>query len=490
MNTPLDFSLAKKALSARGCTETALREATTLYDRIAFATAYAQDRRGAPWQARDYQRASLNSYRDRKVHCDGRDVGKTSEIELIALWAAAALPNGELLIGTQCEHHLFPLMHRVFRRFEENPDFAGSIAELKRTPSWYLRLQNGFILWGRIAGPRGVNFQGMHVDFQIVDEAQELTETSWGEIFQALNGNGARWVYGVPDGRRGTFHRMTQDQTMQQFNWPSHLNPEFTREKDAELQRLYGGKSSPGYVHRVLGLHGTPEHGVFDLDGYLECVQESISFENIEIGEEDSFAAPADIVSGDYYLGCDLGFARDPSEFVVFRAEGPHLINVLRAHLSGVNYARQQSIIEILDAAYHFRRIAIDCGNNGRAVAHQLMSKSFDWCAKISAIEFGASLDLAPLPGGEVVRRPIKEIMTELLQRRIADRTLVLPKLAARESQYAAHTYSVGHNGRIVYGKGNDHIIDADRCALLAHWFDTRDDGFSTPLTPRIAGFN
>lgn len=486
----LDLNPARKALSARGCTETAISQAATLYDRTAFAAATIKDRTGAPWTARDYQRESLNSYRDRKVHYDGRDVGKTSEIELIALWAAAALPNSELLIATQCEHHLFPLMHRVFRRFEENPEFSDSIAEIKRTPSWYLRLANGFTLWGRIAGPRGVNFQGMHVDFQIVDEAQELTETSWGEIFQALNGGGARWVYGVPDGRRGTFHRMTQDQSMQQFNWPSHLNPEFTREKDAELQRLYGGKSSPGYIHRVLGQHGTPTHGVFDLDDYLECTQEMLPFSNVELTEDDAFAAPPDIPRGSYYLGCDLGFARDPSEFVVFRADGPHLINVLRVHLSGVNYARQQSVIEELDRAYAFRRIAIDCGNNGRAVAHQLMAKNYDWCAKISAVEFGSSLDLEPLPGGEIVRRPAKEWMTELLQRRLADRTIVFPKLAERESQYAAHTYAVSQNGRVVYGKGHDHIIDADRCALLAHWEDTREDDTSpVPVGSRIARF-
>lgn len=440
---------------------------------------------------REYQQASLNSYAPRKVHCDGRDVGKTCEIELIAVWAAHALAKKEMLIATQCEHHLFPLMHRVFRRLEENPEFAKDIVEAKRTPSWYLRMANGFTLWGRIAGPRGVNFQGMHVDFQIVDEAQELTETSWGELYQALNGNGARWVYGVPDGRRGTFFRMTQDQTAEQFNWPSSLNPEFTRKKDLELQQLYGGRTSPGYLHRVLGQHGTPTHGVFNLDEYFECVNESLAFESVELTEEDHFVAPPSVPRGDYYLGCDLGFARDPSEFVVFRAEGPCLVNVLRVHLSGVNYAKQQSVIEELDRAYRFRRIGIDCGNNGRAVAHQLMSKSADWQDKIAAIEFGASVDMDPLPSGETFRRPVKEFMTELLQRRLADHTIIFPKLAAREAQYAAHSYDVGHNGRIVYEKGDDHIIDADRCALFAHWQDTREATVqeAPPVRPRIATF-
>lgn len=460
----------------------------SLFERSEFTREYVKDRTGASWRVRDYQRESIESYSPRKVHCDGRDVGKTSEIEIMALWASAAMPNSELLIATQCEHHLFPLMHRVFRRVEENPEFAGSIAEVKRTPSWYMRFANGFILWGRIAGPRGVNFQGMHVDFQIVDEAQELTETSWGELYPALNGRGARWVYGVPDGRRDTFYRMTQLQDAEQFNWPSRLNPEFTREKDAELQRLYGGKSSSGYIHRVLGQHGTPAHGVFNLDEYQECVAEPPGFQSFELVEGDSFAAPPDIARGAFYLGCDLGFARDPSEFVVYRADGPHFLNVLRVNLSGVNYARQQAIIEELDRAFHFRIVAIDCGNNGRAVAHHLMAKSYEWCDKVKAFEFGASLDLDPLPDGGVVRRPVKEFMTELLQRRIAERSIVFPRLPAREAQYAAHSYSVGHNSRIIYEKGNDHLIDADRCAVLAHWLDTREDG-AVILLPRVEVF-
>jgi hypothetical protein len=33
----------------------------------------------------------------------------------------------------------------------------------------------------------------------------------------------------------------------------------------------------------------------------------------------------------------------------------------------------------------------------------------------------------------------------------------------------------VNTQGQIVYAKGDDHIIDADRCALLAHYLDTRE---------------
>lgn len=477
MPLPWNADTARRCLCDRGCTPDEIAQWLELHQRETFAARYFQMPDGAPWQVRDYQRDSLESWAARKVHCDGRDVGKTTEIEITACWAMVACPDTEMLIAAPCENHLFPLMYRLARRFANTPLFAPSLVEVKRTPSWFFRFSNGFILWGRIAGPNGVNFQGLHVGWQIVDEAQEMTESGWGELYQALNGDGRRWVYGVPNGVRNTFLRMTQMRGAEQYNWPSSLNPEFSAAKDAELALLYGGRNSPGYVHRVLGRHGEPAHAVFSLDDYLSCVDTAADPADFTLREGEAFAPPADVAPGEYYLGCDLGYARDPSEFVVYRNRPPHLINVLRLHLEGVNYAAQQAVIEALDRAYGFRAIGIDCGNSGRAVAHNLMARGEGWCARIRAIEFGGLLDLEPLPDGQPARRRAKEYMTELLQRRMAERTIVFPAIADREQQYASHTYSVNAAGQIVYEKGNDHLIDADRCAVLAHHLETRDEG-------------
>jgi len=484
-----DLHRAPLLLKKRGLSPEEIAQWMALHDRAEFAHTYLTDPYGNPWKLRDYQVDSFQSYAHRKVHCDGRDVGKTTEIELMAAWASVARPDSEMLIATQCENHLYPLMDRILRRIQTTPWFAPALTDMKRTPFYHLRFSNGFVLWGRIAGPRGVNFQGLHVDWQIVDEAQEMTETAWSELYQALNGGGRRWVYGVPNGLRNTFYRMTQTQDAEQYNWPSALHPDFTPEKDAELARLYGGRGSHGYIHRVLGQHGTPAHGVFNLDDYLTCVQENMPFASVELGEEDAFTCPKPVQAGTYYLGCDLGYARDPSEFVVFRSMPPVFANVLRVHLRGVNYARQQEIITELDDAYEFRKIGIDCGNSGRAVAHNLMTQKDSWCDKVLGFEFGSTIDLDPLPDGSPDRRPVKQFMTELIERRMAEGTIVFPPLPDREAQYASHTYTVGSMGQIVYDKGNDHIIDADRCAILAHYLDTHHDTAQMPLGVRLEIF-
>jgi len=479
----------RKQLAGRGLSGEKARQWLSVHDRCRFAESVISHPDGTPWRLRDYQRQSMNSKALRKVHCDGRDVGKTAEIEILACWALVARPDTEMLIATQTENHLFPLMNRIVRRFETESVFAPSLVEMRRSPSWFLRFSNGFVLWGRIAGPRGVNYQGMHVDWQVVDEAQEMTETSWGELFQALNGGGQRWVYGVPNGLRNTFYRMTEMTDVEQYNWPSSLNPHFTPEKDEELARLYGGRNSPGYIHRVLGLHGEPLHAVFSLDDYLGCVDDSIDAVDITLREDDDFEAPLTVEKGDYYLGCDLGYARDPSEFVVYLNAPPHLVGVLRVALQGVNYARQQQIIESLDRAYDFRGIGIDCGNSGRAVAHQLMALGNTWCDKVRAFEFGSAIDLEPLADGSQQRRRTKEFMTELLQRRMAEATIRFPRVPDREQQYASHTYSVNTSGKIIYEKGNDHIIDADRCALLRHYLDTREPARGVALGVPVASW-
>ena len=79
--------------------------------------------------------------------------------------------------------------------------------------------------------------------------------------------------------------------------------------------------------------------------------------------------------------------------------------------------------------------------------------------------------------------------MTELLERRMAEGTIRFPPLPDRETQYAGHTYQLGAGGRIVYDKGDDHIIDADRCAALAHHLSVNRGGRIAAPMPRVAGF-
>ncbi len=459
-------------------------------NRLNFAKRFFRDRNGNPWKPWDYQVESLCSDTERKVHRDGRDVGKTTEIEIVILWAAATLRNSSAMICTQRENHLFPIMERIIRRidqFQEGDSHwvskgrPSKLVEKKRSPSYFLRFDNGFELWGRIAGPHGVNFQGMHVDWQLVDEAQEMSDEAWGELYQALNSGGKRWVYGVPNGLRNTFYRMTQMTEYEQYRWPSTLNPLFTESKQKELIKLYGGEDSPGYVHHVLGEHGAPEHAAFNIDDYLACVDESMEYEERHIGREDvkRFNLRELLDLGEqgkrdakmaYYLGCDLGYTRDPSELVIYRDDGRAMGNVARVHLRYIDFATQQDVIRLLDERFHFRGIGIDNGFNGHAVCHALQAIDARWADIVEGYDFGSKILTGISPEGVEQFQPAKFFMTQLIETRMREGAIRFPKLSDREDQYVSHTYRTTPQGYIIYSKGNDHIIDADRCAVLRHF--------------------
>jgi hypothetical protein len=60
--------------------------------------------------------------------------------------------------------------------------------------------------------------------------------------------------------------------------------------------------------------------------------------------------------------------------------------------------------------------------------------------------------------------------MTSLINGRLANRTILFPAGEVDpdwEDQFTTQTYSQSQASRIVYSKGNDHIIDSTRCAVL-----------------------
>lgn len=455
-----------------------------LASRVEFARAFLRDRNGRPWTVRDYQRDSLESRARRKVHCSGRDVGKTAEIEIMAAWASMVLPNKSMLIATQHEAHIAPLMRRLQNLFENNPALSSNVLAIRATPAWHFTFKNGFEIHGRIAGKDGINFQGMHVDFQIVDEAQNMEDESWNQIYPALNGEGFRWIYGVPNGLRNQFYHLSRNPQYEQHHWPSTLNPEYTPAKDAEMLYLYNGKDSPGYIHNILGLHGSPENNVFNMQKFADCVHHDIPFIDTILTPNDELpeTLPFEDEPGPFYLGCDLGFAQDPSELVLYRAENYLITNFARIQLRHVDYALQQHIIQLLDSRYRFTRIGIDTGHSGLAVIHNLCTLGIEWPARIFPVNFGGYIQFNDDTDFLKIPRSTKERLTELLYRRISERSIRFPDIPERALQYAGHTCYTNPCGRLIYSKGNDHIIDADRCAIAA----INADLWNTDIRPLI----
>ena len=300
------------------------------------------------------------------------------------------------------------------------------------------------------------------------------------------------------------------------FNWRKTQQPDpfWSKERKKDYVELFGGEDSPGYKRNVLGEDGDPENPVFAWSYLSSCMKEVPAYRCLKIvmDEEDvsvlGMSYPDDKneageilleknmskkelnlkdildgffddVRGRLIFGCDLGFSSDPSEITVKLVYGKEWRTVARLHLKGVTYDVQADAIDLMDTIYEPERIGVDLGNAGSAVVHNLQSdqyeddKKFD--ERVIGYSFGGKMDDINEEGEVIIdpktekprRRRVKEVATDLLIKKVQRGEAVYPKDPDFRNQYSSHTFRETSNG-IVYSKGNDHIIDSDRTAILA----------------------
>ena len=454
----------RRVLRRRGYGPEAIAFAEGIAQRAAFARSFLGPRLGRRWAPRGYQLGSLESRAQFKCHCDGRNVGKTTEIRILVAWTAFAQPHAQVLLAAQYEAHVTPLANRILADLQAHPDLAENILSVRKQPFLTVQFKNGAEWTAVHAGENGNNFQGQHVDWALVDEAQNMTPQSWSNLIPAVNPGGRLWIYGVPNGFPTRFKDFSLSPRFEQYNWPTRLNPDMTPEALNDLEALYGGKAHPHYIHNVLGQHGAPARAVFPFTpSRLRTGHATFCC----AGLPDKVGRLPAVAGLPYYLGCDLGFSEDPSVFSIALEDRNAAHVVGRITLSNVTYPEQQRLIRQLDARFPFHCIALDKGHSGLAVGQNLMALGVDWADKVRFADFGSST-VVHGEFHEPVKRYTKELLTEILIRRALDKQLLFPLDECRDRQYAGHTFAYAPSGRMVYSKGNDHIIDADRCLMLA----------------------
>lgn len=502
-----DFDAAKKRWKLEGLTRDEVEGLLVLLDRRKFAAAYLKDpvTRKA-WQVREYQGRSLNWYGPRKAHRSARSVGKTKDLEICALDIAMTDPDQEMMIGTQRKQHLEPLMERLIRIVTTVPDFKRSLSRKpQRSPDYRIDFKNGFRVWGRIAGPFGQNFQAMHVKYQMCEEAQEWTNKAWTELFPGLNPGGWRWVYGVPNGVRNKYYEQTEEAKKREylFSWPRHLDPCFTAEDDEEQKRLCGGENSADYQHLVLGIHGRQRYSTFDYDHFQQCVNASVHCPVISVTGEDLKAGAKDFwarinfpyklpFQGEKYLGCDIGYTTDPSEYVGYVFDGKYMASYFRIHSQGLKTNEQRDVITALDARHHFMGIGVDRNGIGLGVEHELQALSSRLAFIVLGFFWGESLVVGINKETNAEdKREAKSFATFLIEEGMRNGLIVFANDPAREESYINMTHEVRPNGYIVYSKDKDHIVDADRCAhLVKHMIKLKQQGDQVDLGAPIRAFS
>ena len=456
--------------------------------------AFLLNRDGSPRAYRPYQVEDLECESPRVVHLDGRSVGKTVDLSTLLLWFAFTHPGSSALVAAPYQGHLDTIIEEVEFQLERVDVLRESLArnakgrpKIKRQPYYEVMFTNGTTLYFRPAGDRGTAFRSLHVDFLLVDEAAWLPEPAWNALRQCLNAGGTFRVYSTPNGLRDTpYYRITQSASWKLFHWPSWIAPDWSREREQELLDFYGGRDTPGYQHEVAGEHGRPSYGAFVTAQVLRALTDIPDYRKVTItGEaletcEDEAAIRERVEhilnlpggNGMYWLGGDLGYTSDPTELLLFEEDKEEKLQlILRIHAEHIPYPVITEIIALVDRLYSPMGLGVDRGGNGMSVVQELLGldkyRDLHLDGRLVGYEFGSSVTVGEDKVGKPITRRTKEHMTALINQALNSRQLRLPSSDHDiEDQLCTQTYVLTDRG-VVYSKGNDHVVDAMRCALL-----------------------
>lgn len=187
---------------------------------------------------------------------------------------------------------------------------------------------------------------------------------------------------------------------------------------------------------------------------------------------------------GVFWAGADLGERNDPTEIIVSEEIGGELRDVLRVKAKGLPYHAQSELIYQIDRAFgHRPGWGADLGSAGTAVVKDLHNLDryadahfedrligFHFQEAVDCIdEAGEALTVErkEKPGEtEILRAPAKHWGTQCVVARLQSRGYRLAYDSDVLNDYTSHTARAGAKWPI-YGKTNDHTIDARRQQML-----------------------
>jgi hypothetical protein len=134
----------------------------------------------------------------------------------------------------------------------------------------------------------------------------------------------------------------------------------------------------------------------------------------------------------------------------------------------------------LLERYYTPAGIDVDNGGNGLSVVQELFTldkyKGLELESRLKGYDFGGMTRLAVRDGKEIKKRT-KELMTSLINGAMQHKQIIFPSEDLEvEDQFTTHTYTL-RDDKVIYSKGNDHIVNAIRCAMLV-----REEGNLDPI--------
>ncbi|OZD82917.1 hypothetical protein CH260_12730 [Rhodococcus sp. 05-2256-B2] len=173
-----------------------------------------------------------------RIMCCGRQAGKSSSVQMIALHTAFAAPNKQILILSATQDTASDLLREISRLIAGSRWFAGSVVE---DLNERIVLTNGSEI--RCVSASEKQIRGKSIDLLILDEANQMPKNLWkAAAFTVIARPGSRVILASTPSFREHFFRdlfvKGQEHTGMHasFRWPSTISPIMDTEMLAALK--------------------------------------------------------------------------------------------------------------------------------------------------------------------------------------------------------------------------------------------------------------
>jgi len=215
---------------------------------------------------RPYQFEALRCTSKRKVFRWGRQIGKSDELVVDALFHMFTNKNFKVILIAPFQSQVELIFTKIEEFFNNNQTLYNSKKRLVKAPNFSLELHNGSLIRAFTAGAQSKSnsssARGQSANMLIYDEADMLSnEDINSTLAMILNFPEARVLMSsTPTGKRELFFDTCHNKLYREFFAPSTVSPMWNDEMEA-LARSQ--TTELGYKHEFLAEWGSQQEGVF-----------------------------------------------------------------------------------------------------------------------------------------------------------------------------------------------------------------------------------
>lgn len=316
-----------------------------------------------------------------KILCTGRQVGKSFIVSVDASRYAVSNPNRVVLMIAPVERQAFALFDKTLSYLFEH--HRNMIKKGKDRPTKSrIKLTNGTVIWCLPTGLSGQGIRFLTVDRLYVDEAARVGEDVWSAVTpMLLTRNGTIIMLSTPFGKGNRFSDVVTNKDSAYDSFTRFHTNSLDVMKDREICATWTEQQRDGAIKllhqersRMTALEYAQEYEGELVDELRQFFPTELIKKCMTILRGVSTVPPdSSILSGDTFLGVDVGRSRDVSALVSLRLEHSILSQIDMKVTSDTRLT--DTVREVLnyDRIWDYNKIYIDDGGLGVGVFDPLL---------------------------------------------------------------------------------------------------------------------